>query len=294
MGAEILTGNPALSEIAVLESGDGDRATAIGRLLEKERPDAVLCTNLVSGHVELIAAARAGVPNRVAFAHKGFSSLITHPVFPEDEISYPHAIRTMVAQLVGIEPSWSVRPVVFVSDRDEARAAQLFSRVAADRAPVIAAALTTRQSSYRPPVDLLLSVLGQVAAETRVRVVLTGAAADLEEIRAISARASFPHEVVAGELSPREFVAFLGRCALLLSSDTGARHLANAAGIPVIFARNPIDSALTNSYCPSEIDVVPPVSWLRPEAQESLYASISPEKVADLVLRSLGAPAGAR
>lgn len=57
----------------------------------------------------------------------------------------------------------------------------------------------------------------------------------------------------------RARVSFLTKCSLVLSQDSGPRHMGNAAGISIVYARNIRVSALeTGSYLDTEHDVVPP------------------------------------
>ena len=73
----------------------------------------------------------------------------------------------------------------------------------------------------------------------------------------------FDVRVLAGQTSVLELAAFLGQCSALLTLDSGPRHLGNAAGIPVFFARNLSHSMIeAGRYCETETDLAPPVEYL--------------------------------
>jgi ADP-heptose:LPS heptosyltransferase len=63
----------------------------------------------------------------------------------------------------------------------------------------------------------------------------------------------------AGRINLRALVSFLRKCDAVLTTDSGPRHLANAAGVPVVYLRNLLSlETETGSYLASEHDLVPP------------------------------------
>jgi ADP-heptose:LPS heptosyltransferase len=280
-GAEILEGNPFVHDVRVVQ-GTGSE---LRRLLRELNPAVALCTNSVKPYADLVAATLVGVPNRVAFAHKGFSALITHPVQPSGPMTYPALVRELVAGIDGASPDWSLRPQVFPNAHDHAAAERVFERVPGSNY-VLAVALTARHKAYRPPVDLLVNAIPHVAEELGASIVLTGAPNNQRELEKVADQLPYPSTIVS-DLPPRAFVAFLARCSALLCVDSGARHMANAAGIPVVFTRNPTDSAATAAYCESEYDLLPPGPSVPADKQDSLYADLTPEHVSRRVIEVL-------
>jgi ADP-heptose:LPS heptosyltransferase len=113
-------------------------------------------------------------------------------------------------------------------------------------------------------------------------VVLCGSADDEPVLRRAAGLADFPCLVMAGQLPLRAFAAFLARCHALLATDSGPRHLANAVGTPVVFARSLNVSRIENGvYCDNETDLCGPEEWLRArEPQDAALGRITPEAVA--------------
>jgi ADP-heptose:LPS heptosyltransferase len=109
-------------------------------------------------------------------------------------------------------------------------------------------------------IDILQTVLER---DPDVRIVLCGTLDDGRTLRT-AADALGPRAVLcAGALSILGYAAFLQKCRAFFGSDSGPRHLANAAGIPVVFVRNLATSAVeAGTYCPTEWDAAPSGEYL--------------------------------
>ena len=117
---------------------------------------------------------------------------------------------------------------------------------------------------------------------------LAGSKHDASTLGEFAARCSIPCKVMAGELGLRELFYFLKKCSAVLSPDSGPRHIANAAGTPVVFIRNLFCSKIeTGKYCQNEIDLSPDVEFVPLGEQERLLRSVSPTTVAQTMLRLL-------
>ena len=65
-----------------------------------------------------------------------------------------------------------------------------------------------------------------------------------------------PAHVVAGSLQWLEFAELLRRCDAVFCMDSGPRHLSNAVGTPVAFARNLAFADIeAGEYCANETDL---------------------------------------
>jgi ADP-heptose:LPS heptosyltransferase len=252
--------------------------------------DAALCTNHIAYHRDLVLATRAAIPNRVAFVHKGLSALATWAV----RAQYPRAAaaytRAMVAAVTEREPTWDLRPQLFLSDDDVRDADIGWPTLDIDTArPLIACTLTNRQPKTRTwPVAAYLRTLEILARETGAAVVLCGSAVDAPLLHEAAAACAVPCRVLAGQLGLRAFAAFLRRCDVLLSTDSGPRHMANAVGTPVVFVRSlNVSRVEIGAYCDTEVDACGDDEWLSPAHQDAALARLEPAYVAGLVARLL-------
>ncbi len=264
--AEVLANNPHVSEVLPLIKGENSWDLVGGgfaALAEREF-DVVICSNALRNYPDLALASALGIPERFAFAGKGFSGLVNNPVtmgFPDSYASY---FRTMVAAVSDRAPEWNLRPRLHPGESDERKADELWSSFGFDGTyPVVACSLTTRQASGNWPQEVLLSILEAARALVEFEIVLCGVAEDADHLHAVAADLRYPVKVLAGDAKLLTFAAFLRKCSALLTLDSGPRHIGNAMGVPVLFARNLSHSQVeAGTYCETEADLAPPVEYL--------------------------------
>jgi ADP-heptose:LPS heptosyltransferase len=290
--AEILSGNPHVKEVLTSIKGENSWNLEDGAFadLKSREFDVVLCSNTLRHYPDLALAVALGIPNRVAFSGKGFSGLITHPVplpFPAPYASY---FRAMVADIVGRSPDWRLRPRVYPSEASLSNAYELWNRFALGAKPVVACSLTTRQARGNWPVEVMTAVLQQARARTDFDVVLCGTSSDSAALQSLGETLPFDVRILAGQASLPEFAAFLRKCAALLTLDSGPRHIGNAVGIPVLFARNLSHSMVeAGPYCDTEIDLAPPVEFLDDGEVERVARAQPAGMLADKLVATLSA-----
>ena len=264
--AEVLAGNPHVAEVLPVIKGENSWDLVPGGMdqLKEREFDVVLCSNTLRHHPDLSVALSLGIPNRFAFSGKGFSGVINYPVamgFPDSYASY---FRTMVASALDRPPDWALRPRLFPSIAEVESATEIWrSLEIRDGEKVVACSLRTRQARGNWPERVLLSILEHARARAEFRVVLTGSGADKAHLDRIAEGLSYRADVVAGRGGILTLASLLKRCSALLTMDSGPRHIGNAMGIPVLFARNLSHSKReAGKYCETEIDLAPPVEYL--------------------------------
>ena len=108
---------------------------------------------------------------------------------------------------------------------------------------------------------------------------------------------SVRHRNVVGQTSLPELMALLKSCRLLLTNDTGTMHLAAALGVPTLSIFGSTEPVLTGPLGSKHIILrhhVPCSPCFQRECPFGHYdcmTGISPERVANEVLRALGPPA---
>ena len=74
----------------------------------------------------------------------------------------------------------------------------------------------------------------------------------------------------------------------MLTSDSGPRHIANAAGVPVFFIRNLWSNRIESGpYIDTETDLAPLDEHVPPERQSDIFVKIRPEVVAERLIKEL-------
>lgn len=266
-----------------------DDVRAVASATDLRGFDAALSTNHIAYHGDLVMATRAGIPNRVAFVHKGLSALASWRVRAEYPRPAPAYTRAMVAAVTGRTPDWSLTPQIFLTDDDRRQADEAWHDLGLSPSrPVVACTLTNRQPVTRTwPVTSYLRALERVGRDGRAQIVLCGSADDAPLLNGAAAECAVPCKVLAGRLPLRAFAAFLQKCRVLLCTDSGPRHLANAVGTRVVFLRSlNVSRVEIAAYCPTEVDACGDDEWLSPAAQDAAFARIDPAHVANLVLRA--------
>jgi len=234
---ELLETNPFLDRVVVLKRELHKTKAAELRALMKGC-DAVICYDLIGTHRLLAIACAAQAPNRIAFAHKGFSWLATRPLPLLYPSPYASTFRDMVAEIAGRPLSAEPRPLVYPTSEDESLAREAFSRLGqGPGVPVLACSIFTRQGSGGYPPELYIETVRRVQAQARVHAVFLASTAERKPLESLLEGSGLDYSVVTG-LPLRSLHCFLRQCQAAFAMDSGVRHLANAAAIPVVFTRN--------------------------------------------------------
>ncbi|HEX2721736.1 MAG TPA: glycosyltransferase family 9 protein [Gemmatimonadaceae bacterium] len=289
--AEVLETNPALHEVLPWNTGENSWSLAPGSFdkLRKRNFDVALCTNSLKYYPDLFLAAALRIPNRVAFTHKGLSGLVTYPVTIDFPGSYPSYFRSMVASVTGVDTGWPLKPRIFPDARAEEAATATWRRMNGDsKDPVVACCITTRQKIGNFPAERLLDVLAEVQSQLPIRVILFGTLHDQGTLSRAASRLGEKASYLAGDLSIPALASFLAKCRMVLTLDSGPRHLGNAAGVPVFFARNmSYSQAEAGAYCATETDICPPGEYLTDEEIAVIAQQMSPRVIADELCASI-------
>jgi ADP-heptose:LPS heptosyltransferase len=181
-----------------------------------------------------------GAERRVAFRHAGPGKTRSRlaPWFTELVPSsgpWTHALKRdaeMLSHLLGREYS-AGRPRMWLTDVDRNRAAAL---VPPGALGIVSpgAGRKIRQWSARN----FASVIEEIQVETRLTWLICGSADDLPVCQDLADRlrpTGVRSQNMAGRLDLRVFAALLERAKLFLGNDSGAAHLANAAGTPCVY-----------------------------------------------------------
>ncbi|MDQ3198588.1 MAG: hypothetical protein M3Q46_05260, partial [Verrucomicrobiota bacterium] len=275
-GADALVNNPSIKSCV-------SSLAALGPV------DVALCYNSGGYWRDLARVTRAGTPNRVGYTHKGFSALVTHPIQIRHPQPFPAYFRDLVAQLTEREPDWSLRPQVFSMPADEERADELWQELKLDNSqPVLACFVTSRQLSGVLPVDRYAAAIAHIEKHSSAQTILLGAPFDGPLLGETKNRFNLRAQVAAGKLGLLPLVSFLRRCSAVFCTDSGPRHLANAAGVPPIYYRNISFSKVeAGSYCEGEVDLAPDLEFVRAGVQKKIFDQVDTAQMAERVLAVL-------
>lgn len=251
--------------------------------------DVAICYNSGGYWRELTRLARLGIPNRVGYIHKGFSALVTHRIRINYPQPFPAYFRDLIGQLTAPQPTWPLRPRVFPSREDEDSAQALWRELALDPTrPVLACFVTSRQTCGVWPPAKFAATIQHIEKDPGIQTVLLGSPDDLSVLKVLKSSFHLKARIGAGELRLLALVCFLQKCAAVFCTDSGPRHLANAAGIPVIYIRNISFSKVeAGRYCETEVDLAPDTEFVSPWREEKAFSVLDPVQVGNDVLRAL-------
>lgn len=281
--ATVLEGNPALTHVLPIVQGESAAAISDLDAIRTREFDVALCTENTRGYEALLLATRLGIPNRVGFVQKGFSGLATIGVPLAAPMSRPAQFRRMVETITRTPDDSPLRPRVHPTAADRESADAEWRRLGLDDAGcVIASAITTRQTTGAFPPEFFAALLSRiVAARPDARVLLLGSTDDRAALDAVGRELGDRAVISEGRLGLRGVVPLLARCAAFVGSDSGPRHLANAAEIPVFFVRNMGGSqAESGWYCATEVDIAPAGEYLSPAEMLQALARVDLDAVA--------------
>ncbi len=277
--APLLTANPNLHEVLPWSRGEDswDLEASGEEDLRKREFDVILCTNTLHHYPDFFLGTQLRIPNRVGFTHKGLSGLINHPARIEFPSPYAGYFRSMVASVTGRAPDWPLKPQIFLSDADRSEGSRALRELGvAGQRPILACTFSTRQRHGNWPVEPMLGIIREAQSMADFEILLSGASSDASMLKAIANRIGGNIPVLAGEVSIRGFAAVIERCAALLCIDSGPRHIANAVGTPVFFARNMSHSRIeAGKYCDTETDIAPSGEYMSDTAIQRAATRIS-------------------
>jgi ADP-heptose:LPS heptosyltransferase len=292
--AQVLQNNPLIDEVISLKDDSDGFRPWLKRSQAQLAPyhfDVALACARGSSWQDLSLAASLGIPNRAGYVHKGFSGLVTHPVSIHTPQPFPAYFRDFVCELTGQTAGAvpSLRPLVYTRPEHE----EAVERISAEKGidwrgqPVLACWVTSRQPNGMWPAEQFLQAIQHVRKRTGCTVIYLGAKSDADQLQRLAAETGSGAFVIAGELDLLSVVALLRRCRAALTTDSGSRHLANAAGIPAYFVRNLSSREIeTGVYCATEHDFAPPgLEMLNDAEQAAAFKRIDPREVGEEIVR---------
>jgi ADP-heptose:LPS heptosyltransferase len=201
-----------------------------------------------------LLAATAGIPRRIGYRHPDVAPFLTAslPLAGNEHAAVGNLrLADALIRQAGLPPLLdSTMPpvptdfplVLIPGEADERHAAGLLAALPADGRPLVAV-----HPSAGAPVKLwdegrLAAVADRLAAEFDARIVLTGGPGDVPMTGAVAARMTTDRPLdLTGRTDVAALVALYRRCALVLGPDSGALHLAVAAGAPTVHLYGPAD-----------------------------------------------------
>jgi len=210
---------------------------------------------------------RAGIPERVGYARDGRGMLLTKPIRVPGENEIPrhesHYYLELIRRAGWIESRGEIAPIRLQVPSTAREAAQTSLSRAGTRKDAwrcaIAPGASYGAAKCWPP-DRFAALADRLISECGADVILFGTPSEKEMAARIRSAMKCNPISLVGQTSMRELAAFFSACSIFIGNDSGAMHVAAAAGLPVIGIFGPTDPKGTAPLTPQFTLIQEPVS----------------------------------
>jgi heptosyltransferase-2 len=248
--ADLLSGQPFADRILVYDHRGRHRGwlgrEKLIRELRNEKFDlAVLLQNAFEA---AWLAWRAGIPERIGYARDGRGALLTKAIavpkqghdrqmFPRHESQYYLELLRRVGWIESRREIAPIRAIQLAVPEQARAAAELTLRKAGARPGSWRCALAPGASYGAAkcwPAERFASLADRLISECDADVIFFGTGGEKEIAARIFSAMKFRAISLVGETSMRDLAALFSACSVFVGNDSGAMHVAAAAGLPVI------------------------------------------------------------
>jgi heptosyltransferase-2/heptosyltransferase-3 len=189
-------------------------------------------------------AAQAGIPRRVGYDLPETRPFLTEALaYAPDRHETLQNLRLLRAVAPGVEPD--LGPASYpVAEADRAWAdIWLAEQRKQPGAPLVAVHPGAGAAVKQWPAERWAAVARRLIQACGAEVVVTGGPGERALADAFNSALGLPALDAAGKTTLGQLAALLGRCDLVLGSDSGPLHLAVAVGAPTVHLYGPVDAA---------------------------------------------------
>jgi len=236
-------------DLAGRHAGFGGVERLAGELRREKFDAAILLQNAFQA---AWIAWRAGIPQRIGYARDGRSWLLSQAVplpqpgeIPPPEPYYYLELLRRAGWLEQLPQLSAVTLRVSDEARKHAESKLLAAGARAGCRRVAIAPGAAFGAARCWPVDRFASLADRATAELNADAVLVGSAADRETAERISKAMRGKPILLTGQTTIGELPALLRACHVFVGNDSGAMHVAAAAGVPVIGIFGPTNPEAT-------------------------------------------------
>jgi len=240
---DVLLGNPDLDEIIVLDKGS---LTAQSRLiagLRHRRFDTVI--DLTDGDRSAFLSWVSGAPVRIGFndEHRWRGKWYTHVVQSLSGIQ--HRIDRDLEALKPLSIQASSKDLQLRLTPEEVKSAdQLLDQLGVQRSQSMVILQPGARYWFKAwPPDRFAELADRLTSKYDCQVLIGGSDQDIDLAQQIRQKAKSSPVIMAGRTTIKQFAAIARRSVLFVGSDSGAMHIAAAAGTPVVALFGPSSPA---------------------------------------------------
>jgi len=251
----LLAGSPWIDEVVCIQTKGVLGPLRMIRQLRKHRPDAALV--LPNSFRAALIARGCGAEVRIGYHQEARGRLLTHPLAfsrkqsePVSTLQYYQALGRFALGVDKIDPQMEL-----VVTEDEQRAA--VALLAEVDGPFVVVNPGANKPIKRWPADRFAAVADALSQRHKLAVLVSGSPGEANIVQAVVEAADVEIvDLVQRGITLGSLKAVLQRACLLITNDTGPRHIAAALGTPVVALFGPTDHRWTDIDCPHERIIV--------------------------------------
>jgi lipopolysaccharide heptosyltransferase II len=235
--AAVLQQQPGIGRVIAYDKRGKQRGIggflAVGRQIQARRYDVVLAPHRSLRTALLVAWSRS--PRRIGFARWwtrwAYTSTVPRPVKGHEVERNMHLLTALGVH--GVSPA--ARLGLRVTEAARQKAAAYFTRGGIASEDVVVGLIPGSQwGTKRWPAEHFAALIDHLANTQALQCVLIGGPQDRPIAEVIRARCTVPVLDLIGQTTLQELPAYLERCTVVVSNDTGPMHIAAAVGRPIV------------------------------------------------------------
>jgi len=231
---DVLSGNPDLDEIMVLNKGSLAAQWRFIAGLRRRRFDTVI--DLTDGDRSAFLSWISGAPVRIGFndEHRWRGRWYTQVVQPVPAVRHRIDRDLESLKFLNIEAGSKV-PQLWLTREDENSADQLLDQLGVQRSQSIVMLQPGARYWFKAwPSERFAELADRLMSQYGCQVLIGGSDQDIDLAQQIQQMAKSSPIIMTGRATSKQFAAIAKRSALFIGSDSGAMHIASAVGTPVV------------------------------------------------------------
>ena len=231
---DVLSGNPDLDEIIVLDKGSLAAQSRLIAGLRRRRFDTVI--DLTDGDRSAFLSWVSGAPVRIGFnnEHRWRGKYYTQVVQPVPGVRHRIDRDLEALKPIGIQ-AVSKNPQLWLTPEEENSADQLLDQLGVQRSrPYVILQPGARYWFKAWPPERYRGAGRSTYSSGDCQVLIGGSDQDIDLAQQIRHMAKSSPVIMAGRTTIKQFAAIAKKSALFVGSDSGAMHIASAMGTPVV------------------------------------------------------------
>ena len=231
---DLLSGNPDLDEIMVLDKGSLAAQSRLIAGLRSRQFDTVI--DLTDGDRSAFLTRVSGAPVRIGFndEHRWRGRYYTEVIQPASDVR--HRIDRDLETLKPMSIQASSRdPQLWLTQEEIKSADQLLDQLGVQRSKSMVILQPGARYWFKAwPLERFAELANQLMSQYGCQVLIGGSDQDIDIAQQIQRMAQKTPTIMAGRTTIKQFAAIAEKSALFVGSDSGAMHIASAVGTPVV------------------------------------------------------------